>query len=350
MARRRLYRLLAMLVLLGCAALAAAGYGYWPVLHRKGLLATAEQAARAGNLAMADEALKELTREDPNNLRAQFLYAQVLRRQGRAEEADLHLGKAGDLGLPVEEGRRELGLLYAPLNFSLADGALKSVLKSHPDDVEVLKALAEGCARTHRWVEAEEYFARWLVLQPDNLELLLDRGELYVDIERYQAAESDFRRILQLSPGHYRARLLLSHCLLAEAHMTEAEPELQLCRQMRPESPDPLIGLAACAMEREDLEKAHTLLAQALALDRGSLRALNEIGTIQMYRRRYDLAIPLYERLLGLDKNHKQAHLKLAQCLRYVGRLDEAKVHQERYEELDAAEVRRQAAMRRQRY
>jgi len=94
----------------------------------------------------------------------------------------------------------------------------------------------------------------------------------------------------------------------------------------------------------------HTLLARALALDRGSLRALNEIGTIQMYRRRYDLAIPLYERLLGLDKNHKQAHLKLAQCLRYVGRLDEAKVHQERYEELDAAEVRRQAAMRHQRY
>src|SRR5262249_31577583 len=160
-----------------------------------------------------------------------------------------------------------------------------------------LKALAEGYARNRRWVEAEEYFARWLALQPDNLEVLLDRGEMYVSTERYSLAEADFRRILELSPTHYRATLLLSHCLLADAHLAQAEPELQACGQMRPESPDPLIGLAACAMEREDFEKAHTLLSQALALDRGSVRAMNEIGTIQMYRRRYDLAIPMLQRI-----------------------------------------------------
>jgi Flp pilus assembly protein TadD len=333
--------LLALAVLIPVAA-AAAWYGYWPVYHRKTLLAAAEKAMAEGNNAKAEEALQQLVKEEPDNMRGHFLYAQVLRRLSRGEEADIHLGKAGELGLPAEDGRRELGLIYATLDFRAAEGALKATLREHPDDAEVLKALVDGLARQGRFVETERYFKRLLELQPDNVEILLDRATMYISMEQFDKAQADLRALLQRVPDQYRAHLLLSHCLLAEARITEAEPVLLKCKEMRPESPDPLIGLAACAMEREDFVKAHTLLDKAIQLDPGSIRALNEIANIQMYRGVYDLAIPYLQRILKFNKNDKEAHLKLAQCFRFTGKVEEAKEHQARYEELDEEELRRQ--------
>jgi tetratricopeptide (TPR) repeat protein len=341
MARRRHTIFLVVLILVIPAPFAVWWWSYWPIYHRKVLLASAEQAFAAANLAKAEEQLAQLVREDPDNVRAHFLYAQVLRRLGQSGDADWHLGRAGELGLPKAEGRREFGLLYAKKNFSLARGALEQELQAHPDDVEVLQALGEGFSQYGSWDLAELYFSRWLEVQPDRIEALLDRGLAYKESDRYDQALADFRAILQRSPDHFRARVLACHCLLAEARMAEAEPELLACRQMRPDSPEPLVGLAACAMERGDFDKAYTLLGQALELDPGSTVTLNELGNWYLQRARYDLALSVFEQVLRLDKKNKPAHLKLAQIMRNNGKLEQAREYERRFQELEKEEEKR---------
>src|SRR5262249_10111272 len=132
------------------------------------------------------------------------------------------------------------------------------------------------------WNDSERCFDRLVQLQPDQVDVQLLRGHLYMDRDQYEKAAGVFRDILRRSPGNFTARLLLAHSLLAEAHMAEAEPELIVCRQLRPDTPEPLLGLAACAQERGDNAKALTLLGQAYELDPGSIPILTEIGTLQL--------------------------------------------------------------------
>src|SRR5262249_32462823 len=119
------------------------------------------------------------------------------------------------------------------------------------------------------------------------------------------------------------------------------EPELRRCRQERPDRPEPLIGLAACAVGREDYAEAQALLAKALELDPRSLTALLEQGDLCLRRQQDEEAIPYFEEGVRLYPRHKQGHLKLAQALRYTGKMERAKRHEQVYQELDREEDQR---------
>ena len=92
-------------------------------------------------------------------------------------------------------------------------------------------------------------------------------AQLRKDAEMFTEAADDCRFILRQDPKDYHARFLLAHCLLSDAHMAEAESELLVCQKIRPADSRPVLGLAHCAVDRGDLERAQTLLSQALQLN-----------------------------------------------------------------------------------
>src|SRR5207248_7018444 len=126
-------------------------------------------------------------------------------------------------------------------------------------------------------------------------------GQARLEAREFGKAADDFRAVVRRAPEHFQARLLLAHCLLSDARMAEAEPELLVCRQLRPEAVEPLVGLASCAVERGDLNQAQALLRKALALDPGSTLALNEQGELHLLRQRYDLAVTVFEDVVRRD-------------------------------------------------
>src|SRR6516164_8992040 len=133
-------RLLLFILLIAVGAAPIALY-YWPRYTKHRLISGAQSALAAGNLTGADELLTKLIRLDPDNAQAHFLEAKVLRGLGRSADAMAHLSRSTELGYDHDQGRREYGLLFAPLDFSLAEGALQRVLDQAPDDKEVLQAL-----------------------------------------------------------------------------------------------------------------------------------------------------------------------------------------------------------------
>src|SRR5438445_1405982 len=98
MTQRRRYQLFALAIVLVPAAAAAVWWYQWPRYDFGRRLARAEQAVAANNLAKAEELLRGLTREAPGQLRPHALYAEVLRRLGRAGEAEVVLERAKALG------------------------------------------------------------------------------------------------------------------------------------------------------------------------------------------------------------------------------------------------------------
>src|SRR5205823_13367990 len=169
-------------------------------------------------------------------------------------------------------------------------------------------------------------------------EVLLGRGHARLEAGRFDQAADDFHQILATSPNHFQARLSLAQCLLSDFKIDEAETELARCHQLLPARSEPLVGLGACALERGDLEKAQTRAREALALDPRSTAALTLLGTLHLRRQRYDLAIPVFERVVQLSPRDKQGHLYLAQALTKNGELEKAKKHESLYKELEQAQ------------
>jgi Flp pilus assembly protein TadD len=326
--------LLLAIVLLATACAAAWWWFHDPAHQAQRQLAEAERAIQQRDFAQADERLRALLLQDPEQSRTQFLYAQVSRRLGRTQDAWVALARAVQLGLPPEQAKPEYALLEASDNFSGAEKVLRELAEERAAEMEVLETLARGYARRGRWAEAEQFFTRCVDLDPDELQWLHERGRARMEAGHYHQAAEDFRAITRRSPQHFEARLLLAHCLLSTADMAEAEAELRTCRDLRPARPEPWVGLATCALERGDSDEAQNLVKRALALDPASVLALHLHGDIYLRRQQYDLAVPVFAEVVRLQPRDREGHLKLALALRQQGDAQRARVHELHYERL----------------
>jgi tetratricopeptide (TPR) repeat protein len=337
--------------LLAGTALVAACVGYvgWFYVWPQYLLKQAEQAMAANDLVRAEEVLQRLNRRDPQNARARFLLAQVLRRRQRPDKAVEALRLARRLGYPEIECQRERVLNEAVIEFSpLTADALIKLLNDKSDDEEVLQALAEGYGRLHNWTEADRYLTRLIEQHPEKVEAWLQRGQVRQAArerdQNHDDAAADFREVIRRVPDHFRARLSLAECLLGDARIADAKGELLICRQLNPAHTEPLIGLAICAAEEQDLQRAQALLAQALSLEPTSLIALSMQGDFCLRRKEYADAIRFYQKLLSLDPTNLAVHLNLAQAFRQSGRLEDAKNEEALFQQLRQQKGKRSSA------
>jgi cytochrome c-type biogenesis protein CcmH/NrfG len=325
-------RLLAAVLVLAAVTGAALRWHYGPIYHRRQRLAEAEKLAEGNDVARILETLEGILKEEPAQVRAWLLYAQVLRRLGRGEEARGALLKAKELGLPEAEAGREYALLLAAAGLDLRRA--ERLLQEQPDDPEVHQALAEGYANSRRWLDAERAYTRCLELRPDRGDYWFGRGRVRQEAEHFGDAAADSREAVRRSPEDFQTRWLLIVCLLADARIAEAEQELLLCRQLHPARAEPLIGLATCALERGNPDQAQALLTEALDRDPSSILALIRLGNLYLSGQHDDLAIPVFEKVVRLNPRDKQGHLKLAQALRRTGDPERATEHLRRYQEL----------------
>jgi tetratricopeptide (TPR) repeat protein len=301
------------------------------------MLAAAERALKAGDLDSAQSSLIRICSDEPTNGSALLLMARVSRRQGRAADATVFVNRAAQHGAAPRDVRRESALSTAAIDFSRAEKPLQAMLNEAPDP-EIAETLTRGLARQERWLEANEACARWLELQPDRTELFFERGQIRQHAKLLDDAIADYLEVIRREPDNYGAHLRLADCLLFTAHVEDSEEQLVICRRLHPLEAEPIIGLAGTAIERRQYDRAQELLSEALRLDPQSSYALHEQGNLYMVRKRYDLAIPVFEKLLKKNDHDKQAHLKLSQALRYQGEGDRARLHARRFEELERAD------------
>ncbi|MBN9122241.1 MAG: tetratricopeptide repeat protein [Planctomycetes bacterium] len=290
---------------------------------------------------------REAVRARPIDGQARLRLARALRHLKRYSEAEEELAQAGRLGVPDRDGQREAALLFATRDWPpQLEGLFQRVVRDNPDDREVLLAVADAYAARGRWQSAEPLYTRLIALDPEQSEWRFKRGVARMNAADFAPAVDDFRAVLTRAPTAYQARLFLGHSLLGDARMAEAERELSICRDQRPDAVEPLVGLATCAVEQNDLAAAEALLTTAAGRAGDSPLVLQELATLYLRQKRMDQALAALQKLVAANPEHRQGHLQLAQVLLALGRADDARRHEEIYKELDRKEEARLAARR----
>lgn len=85
--------------------------------------------------------------------------------------------------------------------------------------------------------------------------------------------------------------------------------------KVSPRHPDALHYLGLACLQLGDLRQAETFLLQALTLDPTSVNTICDCATLRVQQKRYQEALPLFEKALELNHNHADALNNLGETL-----------------------------------
>ncbi|MDY3555202.1 tetratricopeptide repeat protein [Gemmata sp. JC717] len=314
---------------------AAIGLGWWARSAQADPLAGVR--ATIGTRP-ATHALEQLRREEPNNAEVFFLSAKQARLEERPGEVGPHLAQAEQLGWPAPQLDRERTLTRASIDYPRNRPAVEALLRSHPDDGDVLLAAARGELQTGAPARAVELATRALDRAPQNPQARFIRGSAHARAKRLDLARADLEAAVAAGPEvfHFRdAQVALGSCLL---DLGEFAPALELFRAVRAAEPANLLALfgigRACSYlgQWADAEGAYQAI---LKLRPGHVETL--LGLAQVLEQRGDLpqALGHLEAAEKGDPNRLETLARLAKLLAALGQPERARGYEARYRALD---------------
>ncbi len=186
---------------------------------------------------------------------------------------------------------------------------------------------------------AEAAFRRVTELAPGAKEGYTGLGQVLLARRDHAGAVEQLTRAIAIDPDNRQAHYALGLAYRALGRTAEAEFELELGKEAPLLiMPDPLshkvasyttnhITLNTAALRHLDQgrpEEAVKLLELALRSRPDDLVVLSNLAGAWILARRYELALPLLERILEEDPGHGSAYVNLGECLGHLGRFEEA--------------------------
>ncbi len=304
---------------------------------------------RAGRSALAryhpEEARDHLARclgTWPNSVEGQLLASRAARQSGKFDEAALHLRAAQrQLSGTSDEVAFEWALLQAASgNVREVEEFLQRQTEQAPEKAPLVwEALAEGCVRVYRILDALAFLNHWLGLDPDNLRALELRGLAYQNGKSAHKGAEDFRRVIERDPTRDATRWRLVLCLLDMGGYAEAFPHLERVARQKPDDPDVQVRLARCHNMLDRGAEARQIVDAVLERHPEHALALRTRGQFALADNRPAQAERWLRRAVQARPNDYQSQFLLVQALRQQNKVEEARTALKKAEALkDRAE------------
>jgi tetratricopeptide (TPR) repeat protein len=302
----------------------------------------------------AQEELDACLAEWPSSASVHFLAARTARRADELGRAEAHLDECQRLGGGAEGLVLEGYLLRAQRGDQAAveKKLLAFVHRDHPDTPYVLEVLTARWMADHRLKEALHYLDLWHRREPGDREAVARRAWVLERLLHFHSAIDGYRAALDMDPDRDREekdrlRLRLAELLLLTSRPREAAPHFEEMHARQRGSPAVLLGLARCRRLAGRPEEAARHLDALLAADPRHAEALAERGHLALDAGDAKAAEPWLRQTLAARPHDRAALYGLGQCLRKLGRHDEAKKYQDEADRVRADEQRMNELMRR---
>jgi tetratricopeptide (TPR) repeat protein len=341
--RRRHPWLFAAALLLLAALLGWAGYRAHGYVEARSHFRAAQQALGRQEWSEARGHLDECLRSWPDSPAVHLLAARALRRLGLPDEAEEHLDgcrrhSAGETQ-PVRVERALLQVSRGDL--AGAEDFLRAcVARDDPDSVEILDVLSLALILDDRVPEAHQCLEDALRRQPDNFPLLARRAQTAQRQGWYSVAADSLQKALEVRPEAHDLRLSLAQNLIQLGRYPDAREHLARLREEEPDNPAVLFALARCLALQGHKDRAVRLLDRLLAREPSNWTTLAERGWLSLERDRPAEAETFLRRAHSLAPPDQTLLTRLADCLRLLGKHEEARRYRKEADDLRADTLR----------
>jgi tetratricopeptide (TPR) repeat protein len=257
----------------------------------QGRMAAAIAQHRAGKLAEAERAYRDILAEEPDNADALHLLGALRQQSGKPEESIALVRQAIAKKPSSALYHNTLGIAYGMTRaFDWAVEAFTKAAALSPQYADPHVHLGNLMRATGRKEEAVAHLERAVAIKPDFAEAHNNLGTLFIDLEQWRKAES----------------------------------HLMIAARLRPKSSEIAINLAV-ARRAIDPETAIAGLRDVLASNPDHPAALTNLGAIYADFGERDEALDYLRRALAAAPGNPQIKLDLANALAQFGDSGEAK-------------------------
>jgi tetratricopeptide (TPR) repeat protein len=252
-------------------------------------MSQAQQHYQEGALRQAEAAYRKVLGMNQSHAEAHFRLANLLREQGKRDEARGHYETAIALE-PVEAHYHLARVLFHEKDTDGAVEHLETVLSRDPNHAQAHRLVGMVYQSTGRTLEAVEHYRTALRLRPDLIAVNLNLGVALQQIGRADDAIRLYRDVLARNPR------------LGEVHGN--------------------LGAALAAAGQYEAALMH--YENALETKPGEPLLLYNMGNAYSKLERFDEAIRAYRRALKGNPALVEAHFNLGNAFRETGRLKQA--------------------------
>jgi tetratricopeptide (TPR) repeat protein len=309
-----------------------AGRYFWARSHFR----AAQQALDKYDWREAHDHLAACLRGWPNDPAAHLLAARAARRLERLDEAEEHLNTCQGLQggeTQATEVERALLRIHRGDLAGVEEFLRNSIRHDDTDAVEILDILSAALILNYRAQDAQDCLDDLLRRQPDHFHALVRRAWTAQSMSRYALAIEYLDKALALRPDADSVRLSMAEIQVAIGRFAEAQKHFEQLQERQPDNPSVLFGLARCLGGRGQKERAIQFLERLLAKDPNDWKALAERGWLSELDRPAE-AERYLRRAESLAPPDLPLLVRLADCLRLLGKDEEARAYREKADRL----------------
>ena len=201
-------------------------------------------------------------------------------------------------------------------NFDMAEKALKEALKREPNEVYILKELAEVAIHRNNLEEATHWAKEVLSLAPDDVDTMILLARIYMQEKKVPQAIELLERVLEKDPGNRQALFYLGNLYMEIKDYAKAIETLE--RSSKHQSPGSFMihyYLGRLYLDSKKLDKAEMHFKKAIELNMDVASAY--YGLAQVYKEKKEVAnaISAYKAYLSRRPSDLKARDELIQLL-----------------------------------
>jgi serine/threonine-protein kinase len=250
-------------------------------------LALSGTLIQAGRADEAEDVLRDLLRQRPENPVVYNLVGVCLDAQKKHEEAEGAYRKAIDLAPGFASVYYNLGMCLADQNRNeAAEAACRQGLALRPNDSDAHYFLGYILDNQKRYVAAEAAFRKAIALRPDRAEAHYNLGNALMAQGKYPAAEAAYRNAIDLKPDDPLAHINLGMAL-SKQHKPGAETEFRRAIDLKPDDARAHNNLGMILSKQRRHAEAEAAYRKAIALEPGFALAHLNLGSALMEQARF---------------------------------------------------------------
>jgi len=265
-------------------------------------LAQAEQYARSGAYADAQNILRKVIDKERTNLSAWLMLGQMYGMQLAHADAEQAFAQAARLNPRSLDAQAYLGLACMQQGKDeQAVIAFKLALDIQPHLAMALANLVSLLHKLERQREALTYQERWLAAEPNSCIAHYSAGVIYQTLHQLAQARKHYEQVLALGAGG------------VSVYSTQLN-----------------LGVVCYGLRDFDAAVAHS--RQALAIKPDCAVSHYNIGNAQKEQGRHDEAIASFEHALRFDPGFSDAHSNILFCMNYGQDYDAQRIYERHIE------------------